>query len=436
MPSDQIAPVAPASLDGTLPLLVATTEVASGGSPLQRWMTFSLSALAVLTFLRPAGLNLTAFDVAAIGSFAVLLAIGKGLRTLPVPMVLSFLAMLVAGLASALAAVAPMATLTHWLQWALIAVVVVPLAASAVANGHRSPRFFALGIVWGTVPVIVYGLWDYLTNPPPYRAYRYGSLYGDPQVLAFHLAVALPLLAWAVSSPGKGAPAVRTARTLFYFLLTGGAMVVLYSSYSRTGVLASAVGLGVFFMGVGGRRRFILRSALVLVVGIVGIVVIGQILPALITQYTDGSRLMGRVSEAVGPGSLSREWRLTVASEAIHLAMESATPFGVGLDNYHLVSRHRQKPHNVFLLFLAEGGPLMMAGFLGVVLSFGIAIVHLITAEEDAGIRSVGAAIAASVAAFLVIAMFNTQSLNRLYWWILGAGVGVARLSSGSMREE
>jgi hypothetical protein len=78
----------------------------------------------------------------------------------------------------------------------------------------------------------------------------------------------------------------------------------------------------------------------------------------------------------------------------------------------------------------------MAVGFLGVVLSFGYSIVRLITLEEDAGIRSVGAAIAGSVAAFLVIAMFNTQSLTRLYWWILGAGVGVTCLSSRPAREE
>lgn len=393
---------------------------------LERALLGVCALLVPLSSLRIGGVNLTAFDAAVAGLLGVQLVRSRGVPRLA-PFFLAAGLIVGGALFSAVPAVEPIPALGQALQWAFIGLVAVPALYTAAAHPRSLPVIVA-GVMAAAAVLGLHSVWEIRTGRAQFMGGRYVGLLGDPQVTAFTVT---SLLGYLVIAPGAF-PAARGRR-----LVAGAALAllglmawVLMLAASRTGMLAGVL-VVVTIVGVlqlsrartPGEVLSRLAGGSFVRLAAAG----GLALAVVLAAPPDTLELIQRRAAAVLSGEGGPvEGRSRVYVEAAGMLDAGTLLHGVGLENYPLHSDYRQRPHNLVLLSLVEGGVVFLAG-----ITLAIALFFV---EAARGIRRwwslapharpLAAAAGAGFLAFLAIAMLNTQSIARVYWFNYAIALG------------
>jgi O-antigen ligase len=388
------------------------------------WAFFFLALVAPLSILRLQGINLTLFDFLAVIALSFYLLRGGRYRLLGWA-VIAYVFVLTLML-SAFRAPDQLAALSHIAQWLFIFLVVVPLVYSAVrSDGGR--RSIIAGFVLATAIIAAYGAYEVLLSG---QRNRYTSIYDSPQTLGFQIAVIFPFLLVALRSIWEEVSRVflKVLLLLLVMTLVGAMFWLLFYSLSRTGMLATVLGTLAFLaldvMALKNPREFWKRVLLGAI--LVAVLVGATVLMTRDTRFVE--RVTDRIAVTLDLESPEVTDRTDVWQEALTQIDQSYYFLGVGPDNYQNISRYNQKPHNVFILFLTEGGAIAALAFAALLAYFFVKTIPVLVASRrrPSFDRAFLTGAVASMVAYTVIAMLNTQSLDRLYWLVFAAGVATA----------
>lgn len=166
-----------------------------------------------------------------------------------------------------------------------------------------------------------------------------GGIFGNPNDLALAMNVLLPLAIGLILS--RRSPFSK----LLYGVCTTVLAVTSVVTYSRGGFLAMVVA-GVFLL-VKIRRVY----PVAFTVGVLAAGVILASTPGRVFTLFDGSGGNGMAA-----GSATARWELVKRSIAVAGANPIRWTFGVGIDNFGIVSNHDQVNHNAFLQVFNEIG--------------------------------------------------------------------------------
>lgn len=395
---------------------------------IERLLLFFCALFAPLPILRLGDVNLTYFDLAvgALFSFQVI-----RFRSLPRLGMFYWAGatLIVAGASTAFFALEPEEVLLQVAQWAYIIFVVVP----TICRAGRDPGntyMMVLGAALAGALLAVHGLWEYSTGRGAYVGGRYTGLLGDPQILAFMVSSVIAYVLVLPAVFGRSGVVSRLVVTVFAAGLTALLAWLLLLSASRTGMIATALAMLTLLLLVhrgsdrSSRSGFLMRftSIGLRVAALAGVLYLVIAFAAEQTLEV----VQSRVESSFDASSSTMTGRTQVYDEVYQLMDVPMVIHGVGLENYPMHSRYDTRPHNFVILFLAEGGIIFMAAFVAMLT---IPIRELVMARRRWRLikyqqRYVVAAAAAGFIAFIVIAMFNTQSIGRMYWvnyaWILG----------------
>lgn len=388
------------------------------------WIFLLLAFVSPLSILRLQGINLTLFDLLAVMALSIYLL--RGGRYLLLGWVAIAYVFILALMLSAFRSPDQLAALSHIAQWLFIFVIVVPLIYSAVRTDDSRKPIIA-GFILATGIIVAYGVYEVLFSQ---QRNRYTSIYSSPQTLGFQIAVLFPFLLVALRSIWEEvSPAIL--KLLLFPLVAGliGAMFwLLFYTLSRTGMLATLLGMLSFIaldvIAIKNPREFWKR---LLVGSVLATILVGATVQITRdTQFVE--RVLDRIARTIDLESPEVTDRTSVWREALTQIDESYYLVGVGPDNYQNISRFQQRPHNVFLLFLTEGGVVALLAFIALLAYFFLKTIPplVIYRRLPSQSRTFLAGTAASMIAYTVIAMFNTQSLDRLYWFIFAAGLASA----------
>jgi len=399
------------------------SDVESRPASLPAWSYLLLGFLAPIPTLRPGEANLTWFDVALAGMGGLLFWRGVPWRV-PGHVVAWGYVMVLGFLMAALRAPDPWSAAMHILQWAFIFFVVVPVTYSAFRSG-RSLQLVVIGFILAMTVVGLYGIYEVVFLARPYRLYRYRSILGNPQLLAFQISVTLPFLIFFIKQARRivSNRLVSAVVALYTLVLSGILVWLLAYSLSRTGAIATAASVLAFAWldskgGQPASEKRVVQLALVLTFLAAGFVVSRE---AEITE-----RVATRVEASLAWESPEVADRTVVWQEALDGIDPTYYLIGVGPDNYHNISQFGRKPHAAFLLLLVEGGFLVLLAFIMLLAHFFLSTLAALRLKSSPVFRDFLVAAVASMVAYLVIATLNTQSIARFYWFVLALGLAAA----------
>lgn len=213
-----------------------------------------------------------------------------------------------------------------------------------VVTSFRRLRLMMEVLVLCGAGVAVLTLADYVQGKNLVEGFRaaggVGGIFANPNDLALAMNVLLPLAVGLVLSRP-----IVLSKMLFgvcFVLMTAGSVV----TYSRAGFLAMVVS-GAFFLAKVG-RRYPAAWAAGLLAGIALLVAS----PGRIFTLFDASD----GGNAIAAGSAAARWELVKRSIEVAGANPVRWLFGVGLENFHIVSTHELVNHNAYLQVFNEVG--------------------------------------------------------------------------------
>lgn len=390
---------------------------------LPSWSYLILGFLAPIPTLRLGQVNLTWFDVALTVMVALLFWRRIPCR-IPERAVAWGYLMVLGFVIAALRAPDSWSAVTHILQWAFIFFVAVPVTYSAFGS-PRSLWLVGLGFVGAMAVIALYGAYEVVFVPRPYRLYRYGSILGGPQPLAFQISVTLPFLIFFLKQVRQRLAyrPVRLLASILTLALLAGLLWLLAYSLSRTGAVATGVAIFTFFLldSMGEQpasAKVRVHLALILVFASTALL--------LSRESEIRQRIIARVGESLTWESPEVADRTAVWQEALTSIDPTYYLIGVGPDNYHHISQFGRKPHAAFLLLLVEGGFLVLLAFVMLLAHFFLETVAALRRAKAPLYHDFLIAAVASMAAYVVIAALNTQTIARFYWFVLALGLATA----------
>ena len=308
-----------------------------------------LIVFTALLYLRPNDLlPIGAFPVVKIVTIATLatflveqLLLGRPLSVMPRP----FKYLLVLGaltIASMPFGLDPSASFTAFSEGFLKTLLIFLLMINVVTSFRRLRVMMEVTVLCGSV-VAVMTVLDYLQSKNLVAGIRatgaVGGLFENPNDLALAMNVLLPFAIGLVfSRRGPGAK-------LLYVICSSFLAVTSVVTYSRAGFVTMAIA-GVFLL-VKLSRRYPAAWA----VGMLALVILVSSSPGRIFTLFNASD-----SNASAAESAVARWDLVKRSIEVAGANPIRWMFGVGLDNFHIVSHREYVNHNAFLQVFNELG--------------------------------------------------------------------------------
>jgi O-antigen ligase len=236
-------------------------------------------------------------------------------------------------------------------------------------------RLLVCGVI-GMILVCLIGLYSYVTGNgigAPGEQFetvtgngRIASLLADANALAGMVALTVPLLAYTLIVKKIWLPIGLGIYVLFAFT------IVLASSNS--GLLVFALATGAFLLG----RLKVSTLAGGLVLAVIAAIVLrffgDALLPAIFVKRVLPALTSGDISQA---GTFTG--RLELIKEAASMAHEHLI-FGLGADQFRVVSEQRAPVHNLYLILWVEGGLPSMLGWM--ICLIGAVVTALVDAKN------------------------------------------------------
>lgn len=235
------------------------------------------------------------------------------------------------------------------------------------------------------------------------RAVVMAGSFNDPNDLAAHLAIALPLALLFAWQRGSG------LRRLWGVVALGILLVALWLCGSRGGLLATGVGLGVLAI------RRLGWAAAVPVALLIAFFALGNLAPLGESLAADDSA-MGRVEA----------WRAG-------LSMFQQSPLvGVGYEQFS--AHYRIGAHNTFVHALAEGGLFSAVTWVGIHYWALLTLARVRRSEEGEGLSGYAAALQAGLLAALTAGLFLSHTYRPIPLIPVGLAASVAIVAQKSER--
>lgn len=372
-------------------------------------------ATAPLQNLRLAGVNLTVFDLVFLLVVAMQLAAFRTYPALPRLYWIGVSLFLFGAGLSTIFAMNASASAGHLIQYAFIFLVVVP-GVFRLVRQPESTFVFMLGFGLSALVFVVHGFVDMQTGSAQYAGGRYLGFLNGAQPTSFAISSFACFV--AVGGMALKLPSTRLLAQIIFTCILGGLVWIVLLTGSRTGMLALFLSLSVTLLMLLRRARGDLELPSIPFMRIVlpCIIAAGTIVAFTAIDEDTIAMLERRVSSTFDPESDNDAIRTASLVEALEDIGIVSTVMGKGLDNYQYHSEFGIRPHNFFLLTMVEAGGIAL---LGLLILFGLALwapLRLQWGGLDRRHKLLLAAGFGGFAAFLVICMFNTQGLHRLYW--------------------
>jgi len=309
------------------------------------------------------------------------------------------------------------------------------VAVGALIRTEREISTLMGSIVASSVAVGVLWIVSFATGVS-----RFASDVGDPNFVAMQQAMAIPV-AIALASHARR-PLTRGAAWAAVPLI----IVSIAASLSRGGVLAL---LAVLTLALFQRRRPVVapgsRTPLMAATLLVG---------SAIAILVAGNSFVGRLATTEGATSIdvSREGLVRAALHAYVQAPVTGIGYGafapasysylrdtpgVELDAYTLEALIAgREVHNAYVQALTELGPIGAAAFVWVVLAGMLTCRRIWRSAREDHVRSIAAALAIGLVAFLVASMALSTQTTRTLWIWLGTAYALTRFAPGASRSD
>lgn len=287
------------------------------------------------------------------------------------------------------------------------------LMINVVTSFGRLRRLLVLTTVCGTI-IAAGSIQTFLVGQALVEGYRargfVGGIFGNPNDLALALNMLVPL----------GVELALTSRTgvfkLFYWGCVASMIGAVFVSFSRSGFLTLLAIAAYSLVSLG--RRYRSAKMAILTVGLAVL---------MFAPEGYGTRVLSMFEQSLDPvGSISaRRAVFTRSLEAVGLNPK-AWLFGVGVNNFHIVSIHEAVNHNAYLQVFTEVGLPAMVVYL--MFLFGVLkrtgqIARVQSETGDAKTLSVtAAAVQGSLIAYAVGSFFASVA----YQWYLYYPAGYA----------
>ncbi len=248
-----------------------------------------------------------------------------------------------------------------------------------------------------------------------------GGIFENPNDLAVDIAINWPLcLALLLAARGP-------VRKAFWTIALLGMLYGLMATFSRSGFIAMSVALLACFWEFGIRGK---RVALVALTGILGI--------ASVAVAVSTPHYLNRLQSIVQGGGVDAEdqasWeaRRQLLVSSVELAIHHPI-FGVGPGNFPAVTESWHVTHNTYTEFAAEAGfPALILFLIILTLAFRNLrqVRQTTTYAQSKEVQLFTGALWASLAAYLVGAMFSSTEYNLFPYFMVGYTSALYGLSS------
>jgi probable O-glycosylation ligase (exosortase A-associated) len=239
-----------------------------------------------------------------------------------------------------------------------------------------------------------------------------GGMFGNPNDLALHLVMMIPLaVGLLLSTRNVLAKPLYAACAL---LMVGG-VIISFSRGAFLGLLGASIALA---WKLGRRNRLLM------------IILVAAFLVALIAlapgEYTDRMSTIGSVSRDESSSS-----RRDLLVRSIIVALHNPV-FGVGIGNFHIVSIRELVSHNAYTQVAAEMGLAAMVVYimLLVVPFKRLRLIEHATYESRRGSRLyyLSVALQASMVAYMISSFFGSVAYQFYVYYLIGYAVAVRRI--------
>ena len=239
-----------------------------------------------------------------------------------------------------------------------------------------------------------------------------GGMFGNPNDLALHLVMMIPLAVGLLLSTRN--VLAKPLYALCALVMVGGVM----ASFSRGGFLGLLGACAVLAWKLGRRNRFLM------------IILVGAFIVALVAlapgEYT--SRL-GTIGSVEGDASSSSRKDLLVRSIMVAIANPV---FGVGMGNFHIVSIRELVSHNSYTQVASEMGIAAMV----IYIMFLVVPLRRLRAIEQATFATrkgsrlyyLSVALQASLVAFMISSFFGSVAYQFYLYYLVGYAICLRRL--------
>jgi O-antigen ligase len=361
------------SVPGVRPSLAGRYEIAYRG----------LVLFTVLLYLRPNDLlPIGTFPIVKIMTIGTLVAffverLGQGgpLSVMPRPFryLLIMAALTIVSIPIGLDPVASVESFTDL----FLKILLIFLLMINVVTSFRRLRLMVEVCVLSASGVALLTLVDFVQGKNLVEGYRasggVGGIFANPNDLALAMNMLLPFAVTLVLS--RRNPLSKLLYAACASLLAVASVV----TYSRAGVLTAAIA-GAFFLVNLGRRY----PAAWAVGGLAAVVVLASSPGRVFTMF------VGSGDNAMAAGSASARWELIKRSLEVAGANPIRWLFGVGMNNFHIVSNKEQVSHNGYLQVFNEIGlPALCFYVLFLVSAFKITAVIIKRYRRARGYRQV-----------------------------------------------
>jgi O-antigen ligase len=239
-----------------------------------------------------------------------------------------------------------------------------------------------------------------------------GGMFGNPNDLALHLVMMIPLAVGLLLSTRN--LLAKPLYALCALVMVGGVT----ASFSRGGFLGLLGGCAVLAWKLGRRNRFLM------------IILIGAFVVALVAlapgEYTSRLGTIGSVNADASSSS-----RKDLLIRSIMVAITNPV-FGVGIGNFHIVSIRELVSHNSYTQVASEMGMAAMV----IYIMFLVVPLRRLRAIEQATFATrkgsriyyLSVALQASLVAFMVSSFFGSVAYQFYLYYLIGYAVALRRI--------
>lgn len=405
----------------------------------ERALLIAGGLLAPLFTLRVPGVNFTLFDGAIAALFGLYVWRRVAFVTTPGYVWASLVFLIGTAMASAFALRADFAV-GQLLQWGFIVAVAIPSVWTAMQRCGNAPALIT-GFSLGACFLVLHSAFELATGRAQFEGGRYMGILQGSQPMSFALSMLLPYV--LVQPFVLRRRAARLAAALLVPLVVLGTGWLLLLTASRTAFGATFISSAMLLALVplsrrpGGFSPDLKRLLAFSAFGFLAVVAVVTVLN--LSSDSVGGLLRTRLVEKTAQSATSE--RFLVYFEVFQRADLRMLLHGVGPESYAVYSAYGIRPHNIFLIMLAEGGVVTLAGFLALLalptrLAIGFLFERHRTVDPE---TTATAAAVVAFAVFLMIASLNTQSIHRIYWVSYAVALGLLQAPwrsalSGSLR--
>jgi hypothetical protein len=251
---------------------------------------------------------------------------------------------------------------------------------------------------------------------------RYVFIYTSPQPLAFlFLIVSLINFTSLVTAFRLSVGFKGFVGFMAFLGATGLSLAVVAASASRTGLLGLAVGVTLilgfklFRRGVS-TGRVTIWGILMVLLTFSGILLFGVALIDAAVNTDISMKVVERFSGTLAGQSNLVDGRINILQFFLQNFSFGDLLVGTGLDAYTAEYSEAKKPHNVFVLLLAEGGIMFWAIGVFFIVRWLIMPIRLLSRRSQRRKDIFVAGILAMALAVLIIMLFNTAVIQRHLW--------------------